>query len=198
MERTLQENARTTGRITSTRFLRGLGWGLIGGLAGTLVMDGVLMGALSAFGAPALTCFSIIGNTVARFFSIQSVETARAIQLGVLAHYLIGPLVGALFGTLVAWVEALRVHTLKKSIILAIIYVEILSQPILATTPILLKMTAPQIIQWYGGSFVMHLMFAIVLGAVVGYGLRLAAAVNHRQNSSRRHISTGEDIDALA
>ena len=101
--------------------------------------------------------------------------------------------------TLVARVAALRVNTLKKSIILAMIYVEILSQPILATTPILLKMAAPQILRWYGGSFGMHLIFALVQGAGVGYGLRLTTAVNHnRKNSSRRHISTGEDIDALA
>ncbi len=88
MERILQGNARMTGRITPISFSRGLGWGLIGGLAGTLVMDLVLMGALSALGSPALTCFSIVGNTVARFFSIQGVEMARAIQIGLATHYL--------------------------------------------------------------------------------------------------------------
>jgi hypothetical protein len=177
MERTFQGNAQI---ITPIRFSRGLGWGLIGGLAGTITMDVVLMGALSVMGSPALTCFSIVGDTVARFFSIQDLDMARAIQLGVLTHYLIGPLVGVIFGTLVARVEALQVNTLKRSIILAIIYVEILSQPLLAMTPILLKMTAPQILQWYGGSSVMHLIAGVVLGAVVGRGLRLATAVNHR------------------
>ena len=80
----------------------------------------------------------------------------------------------------VARVEALRVNTLKKSILLAFIYVEILSQPLLATTPILLKMTAPATLQWYGGSFVMHLMAGVILGTVVGCGLRLGNGVNHR------------------
>jgi hypothetical protein len=182
MERILQGNARMTGRIRSIIILRGLGWGLIGGLTGTLVMDLVLMGALSALGSPALACFSIVGNTVARFFSIQAVETGRAIQIGLATHYLIGPLVGAIFGTVVARVEALRVNTQKKSILLAIFYVEILSQPILATTPILLKMTLPATLQWYGGSFVMHLILAIVLGAVVGYGLRQGSASLSKTN----------------
>jgi hypothetical protein len=180
MERALQGNTQMAGRSTPVSFSRGLGWGLIGGLAGTMIMDLVLMGTLSALGSPALTCFSIVGNTVARFFSIQGVDMARSIQLGLLTHYLVGPLFGAIFGTGVARAEALRVNTLKKSILLAIIYVEILSQPILATTPILLKMTVPATLQWYGGSFVMHFMLAVVLGAVVGYGLRLATAVNHR------------------
>jgi hypothetical protein len=180
MEKTLQGNGQITGRMAHSSLLGGLVWGLIGGFAGTLMMDLVLMGVLSAFGSPALTCFSIVGNTVARFFSIQDVEAVRAIQLGVMTHYTVGPLIGAIFGTVVAQIEALRVNTLKKSVILAFIYVEILSQPLLATTPILLKMTAPATLQWYGGSFVMHLIAGVILGAVVGRGLRLGNAINHR------------------
>lgn len=147
--------------------------GTIGGLVGTMVMDLVLMGALSAVGLPALTCFSIVGNTVARFLSILGIEMAGGVPLGVATHYLIGPLIGAIFGVAVTQVNALRVDTWKKGIILAVVYVEILSQPILATTPILLKMTTPETLQWFGGSFVMHLIWGVVLGLVVSYGLRL-------------------------
>ena len=179
MERTLHGNARITRSMAHISLLRGLGWGLIGGLAGTLVMDLVLMGVLSALGSPALTCFSIVGNTVARFVSIQSIDLAGAIRLGVATHYLIGPLIGAIFGAVVARVDVLWVITLKKSIILAILYVEILSQPLLAMTPILLKMTVSATLLWYAGSFVMHLMLAVILGTVVGRGLRLVTAVNH-------------------
>lgn len=181
MERALQDNQWMTGRIAPSNFSKGLGWGLIGGLVGTMIMDLVLMGALSAFGLPAFTCFSIVGNTVARFFSTQSAETAHAIQLGVITHYLVGPLFGAIFGLLVARVEALRVNTLKRIIILAIIYIEILSQPMLATTPILLKMTVSSTLQWYGGSLIMHLLMAVVLGSVVGYGLRPVSLATPRK-----------------
>ena len=78
-------------------------------------------------------------------------------------------------GSVVARVKALRVNTLKKSILLAILYVEILSQPILATTPILLKMTVPATLQWYGGSFVMHLIVAGSSGC--SRGSRSAAGI---------------------
>lgn len=159
---------------------RGMGWELFGGLAGTMVMDLILMGALSAVGLPALTCFSIVGDTVARFFSIQSMEMTRAIQMGIATHYLVGPVIGAIFGTAVARVEALQLKTLKKSILLAILYVQILSQPFVAMPPILLKMTVPAILQWYGGSFIMHLIVAVVLGAVVGHGLRLTLLTQRR------------------
>ena len=159
---------------------RGIGWGLVGGLAGTLVMDAILMAGLSAAGLSALTCFSIVGNTMAQFFSILGVEVAGGVQLGIETHYLIGPLIGAIFGVLITQVKAPRVNTLKKSIVFAVLYVEILAQPILATTPILLKMTAAETLQWFGFSFVMHFFMAAVLGAVVSYGLRLAVTVKHK------------------
>ncbi len=180
MEMTPQGTSRARGRITPTTLNRGMGWGLIGGFVGTLVMDLVLLGALSIAGLPALSCFSIVGNTVARFFSILGLEMTGGVPLGVATHYLVGPVVGTIFGAAVAEVDGLRVGTLKKCVVLAVLYVELLSQPILAMTPILLKMTAHETLQWFGGSFVMHFIWGIVLGVIVGYKLRLATVSNHR------------------
>jgi hypothetical protein len=174
MEKTLEGTAYNTPRNPSTSFLMSLGWGTIGGIAGTLAMDLTLMAVLVAFGSPALTCFSIVGDTAAHFFSMQNVGMTGTILLGVVTHYTVGPLIGAIFGLLLARVKALRAHTRKKSLLLGILYVEILSQPLLATTPILLKMSAAATLQWYGGSLIMHMIAGAVLGAVVGYGLRLA------------------------
>ena len=180
MKRTLEGTLRNPDPDTSLSVWKGLGWGVIGGLTGTLIMDLVLMGAFSAFGAPAMTCFSIVGNTMARFFSIQCMEVGRAILTGVATHYIVGPVFGAIYGMAVARIKTLRVHTMKKSILLAILYVEILSQPLLATTPILMKMALPATLLWYGGSFLMHMIVGAVLGEIVGRGLRLTAAINHR------------------
>jgi hypothetical protein len=84
----------------------------------------------------------------------------------------VGPLFGILFGLAVTKLRFLRASSLKKIILAAFVYVEVLSQPILATTPILLKMKAPVTLLWFGGSFVMHLILSIILGLIVGYGLR--------------------------
>ena len=136
------------------------------------------MAALSAVGLPALACFSIVGDTVAQFFSLMGVVVAGGAPLGVVTHYLVGPLFGAVFGAAVVRVDALRVDSRKKCIVLAILYVEILSQPILATTPILLKMSAPETVQWFGLASVMHAMLGAVLGLVMSYGLRLGTEAN--------------------
>ena len=180
MEITLQDNSQAREDVTRVSLSRGVGWGLIGGLAGTMVMDLVLMVALPVAGLPALTCFSIVGNTVASFFSIQGIEMAGGVPLGVFTHYLIGPVAGAIFGAAVTQVNFLRIDTLKKSIVLAILYVQILSQPILATTPILLKMTVTDTLNWYGGSFAMHSVLGLVLGLIMSYGLRASFTASHR------------------
>jgi hypothetical protein len=180
-----QGNLQVKGYFPHAILGRGMAWGLIGGLAGMMVMDILLMGALAVAGLPAFTCFSIVGNTAARFFSTLGMQMAGGVLTGVATHYLIGPLVGALFGLLTIKVGALRVDTLKKCIGFAVLYVEILAQPILASTPILLKMTAAETVQWFSGSFVMHFIFGVVLGVVVSYGLRLSVAVNHSSFSTK-------------
>ena len=180
MNKTLLGNWRASGHLHHFNLAGGIGWGVMGGLVGTLVMDLILMGALSAVGLPIFTCFSIVGNTVARLISMQGMELAGSILLGAAAHYLIGPLIGAIFGVIITRFDALRADTLKKGIVLAVLYVEIVSQPILATTPILLKMTGPETWQWFSISFVMHMIWGVVLGAVVSHGLRLSTAAKRR------------------
>ena len=179
METTLKKNTRTRQHNPQVNLARGLLLGLIGGIAGTLVMDIVLMGALSAVGMPSLTCFSIVGDTVKQSFSTLGITLAGGVLTGIAAHYLVGPLFGIIFGASLVKVDALHVDTLKKGIVLAVLYVEIMSQPILATTPILLKMMAKDTLLWFGASFVMHFMYGVVLGAIVSVGLRLTKPAIH-------------------
>jgi hypothetical protein len=175
METTLQANSRAVGQIVHATLVKGIGWGLIGGLLGTLVMDLILMGVLSAAGDEALSCFHIVGDTVARLFSVLGVRVTGGVLMGVATHYTVGPIVGAIFGAAVARFEFLRACTLKKGAILGVLYVEILSQPLLALTPLLLKTTPSETLLWFGGSFANHFICGSVLGVVVNYGLRSAA-----------------------
>jgi hypothetical protein len=166
-------------------FAKGIGWGLMGGLIATLVMDLILMGSLVAAGLPAFTCFSIIGDTVARVLSPHGIAPMGSFLMGVATHYLVGPLMGAMFGaaavkiiaaaksTAVAKVDGLRVDSVRKMVVLAVLYAEILSQPLLAMSSILLRMTASETLQWFGGSMVMHIIWGCVLGIVWSLGLRL-------------------------
>ncbi len=182
MNSTVQRHWLMEGHAKRAPLGKGIAWGFLGGLAGTMVMDILLMGALLALKQPALLCFSIVGDTVSRFLAIFGTQVAGGVTTGMITHYVVGPLFGMLFGAGVTKFPTLRDGSLKKVTIAAFVYVEILSQPILATTPILLKMETPATLQWFGGSFVMHLILSIVLGVIVAYGLRSSPLVTQRRS----------------
>jgi hypothetical protein len=176
MRQELQHDLRPEGQRNYVTLARGLVLGVVGGLLGTIVMDLVLIGTLSAAGLPPVISFSTIGDTAAGFFALLGIDVAGGFPLGAAMHYLLGLGLGGAFGAAVSRVDALRPDTLKKGVVLAVVYIEILSQPILATSPILLNMTASETLQWFGVSAAMHLIWGVVLGAVVSYGLHSATA----------------------
>lgn len=182
MQTTLRDYSRMRNGFPQTALIKGIGWGMLSGLIATLVMDLILMGVLAAAGLAALSCFSIVGNTVARLLSLSGIKIAGSIPLGIAAHYLIGPLMGGGFGAFaarsiavaktiaVAKIDAYRLDSLKKVVVLAVLYAEILSQPLLVMAPILLRMTASETLQWFGGSFLMHMIWGCVMGVIWSRG----------------------------
>jgi hypothetical protein len=150
--------------------------GFMGGLAGTLVMDLALTGLFWATGMPTDLTFSFIGETAATFFSKVGIPLSGGIPLGMIVHYLIGPALGVIFGAAVYRFEVLRMSSLPKGALLGILYIEIISQPILMSAPLLRGMTVSETLQWFGLSFFMHLICGAVLGLVVTRGMRSATA----------------------
>ena len=148
MEATLQNHPRARGNYPVISLAKVISWGLIGGLIATLIMDLILMGILAAARLPILTCFTIVGDTVTRLFSPRDILIVGRIPLGVAAHYTIGPVMGGMIAIILTRVKAFRIDSPTKAIACAVLLTEILSQPMLALTPVLLKMTAP--IHGYG------------------------------------------------
>ena len=79
---------------------------------------------------------------------------------------------GLLFAVAVSSMDVFRIGSLKKGVGLSILYVEIVSQLLLAVAALILKLTATEMAQWAGMAFIMHFVYGSVLGAVVSYGLR--------------------------
>ena len=144
-------------------------WGLIGGFVGTIIMDLIIAGLFLAVGMPVDLVYSFIGDVAQSFFLRIGINAPGGVPLGAFFHFFLGLTLGGLFGLLVTQVPALRLASLKKGILLGILYIEIASQPILVTAPLLIKMTASDILQWYGLSTVMHLIYGIVLGGVLSF-----------------------------
>ncbi len=150
--------------------------GLLGGLAATTVMDLACAGLFVGVGMPSDLTYSFIGNVVGSFFLRVGIDLPGRRILGAVVHVLIGIALGGLFGWAVSRVGTLRTNSLRRSLLLAVLYAEILSQPILATAPLLGNMTSSEILQWYALSVVMHAVYGIVLGAILSYGQKAAAS----------------------
>jgi hypothetical protein len=174
MEAKLLDSSWMRIAVSHRTLVQGMAWGVIGGLSATMVMDLIMIGAFLAAGLSPFTCYAIVGDTLARLFALQ--DTSGGVLLGAAAHYLIGPVMGAIFGIAARSVPSLQAGSWKKAILFAVLYAEILSQPMLALTPVLLRMTASETVQWYSGSFAMHLIWGCVLGALWSQGVRLPAA----------------------
>ncbi len=109
--------------------------------------------------------------------------------MGLLVHYITGLSLGAIFGVAMSHPNAARVHSTKMSAGLGIVYTEFISLPLLATAPIILKMTAEDAAGWLGISFIMHMVYGAVLGTVVRIGLR--AAKRAGSNRPARRMAVG-------
>ena len=97
MNTTIQVKMLASREFLDNTLVKSIAVGLIGGLLATLAMDLLLMGALSILGLHALFCYSIVGDTIARLFSSMRVEVVGGVPLGVATHYLVGPVVGAIY-----------------------------------------------------------------------------------------------------
>jgi len=159
--------SRMGGPIASRSLVKGMALGFFAGLAGTLIMDLCMMATSWMLGLEATALFSDVGDTVARFFSILSIQITGGVPLGVAIPYLVGSLIGSMYSIIVAKFPPLQTRSLKKGVGCAVLYVEIVAQPMVWMTPILLKMTLSDSLHWFGGALVMHLIWGVVLGLVL-------------------------------
>jgi hypothetical protein len=153
--------------------MKGITWGLMAGLAGTITMDLAMASGLSILGLPLDTCYRTIGSTVMRFFYLLGMQLGGEFTLGVAAYHLIGPLLGASYGLIVSQVSVLQRTTLKETLLYAVLYAEIVSQLILAMVPVLLSMPAQEAALWFAGSSILHAIWGVVMGFAMYYGPRM-------------------------
>jgi len=174
MGETLQHHSRN---VRAAVLVKVITVGLIGGLAGTIAMDLLRAGLFSVLGIPVNVSFSVIGDAAAGFLSMLGISVTGGALLGGMLYYLIGLVLGGIIAITLHSAGGLRALSSKKQIGLSILFVEIMSVPMLVVAAIALKMTVSQTAQWFGISFVMHLMYGLVLGIVAVYGLRRIFAV---------------------
>ena len=159
MNEEFQHNPRSVakGHMSNIALARGIGIGVIGSLAGTLVMDLVVVGELLMMGLPALTYLDLIGSIF-----------GGGIPLGALAHFLLGSFLGLVFIMPVLKVNALRVDTVRKGVGLGFL-AGLVSIVFCVPFAILISEPIPAVLSFMA---IPHLVWGTGLGIVAGYGLR--------------------------
>lgn len=148
---------------------KGILWGMIGGFAGTIIMDLVIVVFFSLAGMPTSLIYSFIGEVAESFFLRLGMHFSGGIFLGASIHFFLGLVLGGLFGWAVSQIKAFHIDSIGRGILIGILYIEIASQPILIMAPFFKEMTSSDILQWYGLSTVMHMIYGAILGGILSY-----------------------------
>jgi uncharacterized membrane protein YagU involved in acid resistance len=163
-------------------------WGMAAGLLGTVVMDLVIVGFFAATGMPPGLVYSFIGDVAQQGLLRIGVAVAGGVALGALVHFLLGVVLGAVFGLAVSRIPRLRLGSVVKGALLGVLYIEIVSQPILVMAPLLMTMNTSEVLQWYVLSTSMHVIYGIVLGVAMALRQRwkpLSQRVPQRQTGMK-------------
>jgi hypothetical protein len=138
--------------------LRGIGFGIAGGIGGTILMDVVMV----------LT-FLIAGQPADMFFSMVGEKLGDGALVGILVHNLVGLTGGIVFSLLVLNIKALRIDSKRKGLVLGIA-AGALTIP-LGCIPLAIWLNQA-ILDVIAFSLLPHLVWGTFLGCTVGYGLR--------------------------
>jgi hypothetical protein len=139
------------------RMLKGIGFGLVGGLLGTILMDVVMM-----------ITFVSAGERADMFFTLVGERLGDGAILGITLHCVVGMTGGFVFSLLVLNVSALELKTIKKGLVFGV-----------AAGAITVPLGCIPLAIWLGESILgviafsvlPHLVWGTVLGWTVAFGL---------------------------
>jgi uncharacterized membrane protein len=139
-------------------------YGVVVGVVANIVMDVFVALALMLMGSPASLMFSFIGEVAATFFAKANLAVPGGLLTGLLFHYFFGIAYAVVFCIAAARLAWIKTGSLGKSTLLGIAYIELFSQPFVASAPLILRLAAQDTIQWYAMATVMHGVYGAVLG----------------------------------
>lgn len=141
--------------------------GLVAGLLATIAMDIVMVGVFVVMGRPSNEFFLFIGSAVKEFLSIIGLTVHGGAAIGATLHYLIGLLLGLLFGVKYLDAKMHRAISPKRIILVSVLVTQVVSLILLLPAIVILKMGISTILQLLVMAVFFHLVYGIILGGVV-------------------------------
>jgi hypothetical protein len=138
-------------------FLRGIEFGLVGGVVGTILMDIVMVATFLIVGAPWDTFFTMVGE-----------KFGDGAVIGIALHNVVGLTGGFVFALAVLSIRALRIESRRKGLAFGIAAGAITIPGGCIPLAIWLDKTILTVVAF---SALPHMVWGTVLGLTVGYGL---------------------------
>ncbi len=148
-----------------------IGLGIVGGIAGTILMDIVMVLTFILAGQPADTFFSMVGEKV-----------GYGAAVGVLVHNLVGLTGGFVFSLLVINIKALGIDSVRKGLMLGI-----------ATGALTIPLGCIPLAIWLGQPIPVVIAFSLLPHLVWGTALGWTVAYGHLSYRSRSGTGTRPD-----
>ncbi len=158
-------------------FCRGIGFGLLGGFAGTALMDVIIVSTFLIAGEPGDSFFAMVGE-----------KLGGGAVIGIGLHNLVGLTGGFMFASLVQSVNTLAIDTRRKGLLLGI-SVGAITIPV-GCIPLAIWLGKPILIV-VAFSAIPHMVYGIVLGLIVSYGL-----LSYIQPKERKEGCCADDEEA--
>jgi uncharacterized membrane protein len=144
-------------------------YGVVAGVVANIVMDLFVALALTLMGSPASFMFSFIGQVAATFLARLNLAVPGGVLTGFVFHYFFGIAYAVLFCVAAPRIAWFRSAGVGKSVLLGIAYIEVFSQPFVASAPLILRLAPADTVQWYAMATVMHGVYGGVLGILRQY-----------------------------
>jgi hypothetical protein len=147
-------------------FYRNLKYGLLAGLASTVILDIISLVIFLIIGESFPDFFALLGRS---FMTLLNIEAAFPLWQGLVLHYSIGLLTGLVLALVTPQIGSLRFNTYRKGILICFIVTQVLGGILFYAMSLILSIPQPDMILTYILGFVLHSIWGTCIGLVISY-----------------------------
>jgi hypothetical protein len=160
--------------MENTSIARGIKYGILGGLVGTIVTDLVSLIIFVIMGESLPDFYTLFGKS---FLTLFNIKAEYPLWQGLTLHYSIGLLTGMVVGILNQWISWLKFDTYRRSIIISVIITQIEGLILFYLMSLVLNIPQSEMIPIYCMGIFLHTIWGACLGSILCFGRRRRALI---------------------
>jgi len=153
--------------MEKTNIARGIRYGIVGGLIGTIVTDLVSLVIFLITGESLPDFYTLFGRSFLTLFNLQA---DYPLWQGLTLHYSIGILTGLVVGILTQRISWLKFNTYRRSILIAVIITQIEGLTLFYLMSLILKIPQSEMMIVYIMGIFLHTIWGTCLGSILCFG----------------------------